>query len=482
MAESRKRSYFDFTLHGDPFPNKKPRKRETLEEHNRRVRGEERPANEDPPPWPPQGPLMSECPPTPLFLSEDEDDDDDEEDDEEFDSPHGDGSSDEGTRVYETRQEVWGQIIQYRDSKGVQKIHKIIPNSEQQVPDDAEVDVQEDSVEVPRRKKTRTGKGRRDFTSQERMLPNDEVLETLRPANQPPPSNYVSIRELNELGHRAFEELDKGKVDRSYDPNTMDLNFKHRRVLPRIDSHRKILERSQHQSGYADHITIDIEYPNRPVAWDKAIEHNRLPFEPFPFPTPRHAMDSANTQTVDPARLGSGARRTALNERKIHIARQRRSVRIPRRDRFGRMGTKSRLSNFIRPPKSPLPGSRSTLQHLPEDDVGKCLREGTEETCNDGVFGFDSRSEEARARACSTDGSRPSQRRTSQLRSSPPIPSQPRSQSIQGTHNEHLFGFVPPDEEQRSSQPARPRKQPGWANSEWMIEIEDPTKKFWSDQ
>lgn len=424
---------------------------------------------------------MSECPPTPLFLSEDEDENDDD-DEEEFDGPCEDENSDEGTRMYETREEVWGQIIQYRDSKGVQIIHKIIPHTEQQVPDNVEVHELEDPVEVPRRKRTRTGRGRRDFTTQERMLPNDEVIETLRPANQPPPSNYISIRELNELGHRAFEELDKGKVDRSYDPNTMDLNFKHRRILPRIDSHRKILEHTQHQSGYADHITTDIEYPNRPVAWDKATEHNRLPFEPFPLPTPRLPMDAANTQTVNPARLGSGARQTTLNERKIHIARQRRSVRIPRRDRFGRLGKISKLSNFVRPPKSPLPGSRSTLKHLPEGDAEQSLREGTDETCNHEILGFDLRSEEAREKACSTGGSRPSQRRTSQLRSSPPIPSQPRSQSVQGTENEHSFGFVPPDEEQGPSQPARPRKQPEWANSEWMLEIEDPTKKFWSDQ
>ena len=484
MADTKKRSFFDFSIQGDPFLNIRPRKRETLKEHNKRVRGEEPPPDEEPPPWPPQGPTMSECPPTPLFLSSDDDDDDD--DEEEFDGVYGDGSSDEQTRVYETRQEVWGEIIQYRDSKGVQQIHDIIYKQNQQETRVSKEDAVDTLVEVaPRRKRTRKAEGRRDFRSEECSHHEDQILGTLRPANQPPPSRYVSIRELNELGHKAFEDLDKGKIDRAYDPNTMDLNFRHKRILPRTDSHRKILERSQHQNGYPDQITKDITYPDHAVVWNEAKEHNRLPFEPRAIPAPKPAIDRVNTESIDPALLGGQPRERSSSEGVGHTPRQRRSIRTPRRDRFGRLGTKSKLSSFIRPPRSPFPNSQPTLEQLPEEDAEQSLHVGSQEVqemSDDELFAFDPPSEAARARAYRTGRSRPSQRGALQLRSSPPIPSQPGSQNVQGTESEHLFGFDPPDKEYRVSQPDPPRKQPEWIYSEWMKEFENPSKKFWFNE
>lgn len=487
MADNRKRSFFDFSLQADLLSNMRPRKRETLKEHNRRVRGEEPPPNEEPPPWPPQGPNMSECPLTSLFLSsDDDDDDDDDEEEEKFDGVYGDGSSDEQTRVYETRQEVWGTIIQYRDSKGVQHIHEVIPKTKQQETELSEEDVVDNLVEVaPRRKRTRRARVRRESRSEERRPHEDEILGTLRPANQPPASRYVSIKELNELGHKAFEDLDKRKIDGAYNPDTMDLNFKHQRIIPRMDSHRTILERTQHQSGYTNQIIKDIEYSDRPVIWNEATEHNRLPFEPRTLLASKLTIDSAYIETLDPALLGGQPHRSTLIEGVGHTLRQRSSTRTSRRDRFGRLGTKSKLSSFTRPPRSPLPNPQPTLEQLPKDDVEHSLDGGLQEVqkvSDDELFAFDPPSEEARARAYRTGRSRPSQRRTLQLKSSFPIPSQPESQSLQGTDSERLFGFDPPHEEQRASQPMLLPKQPKWIYSKWMKEFEDPTKKFWFDE
>ena len=462
------------------MPNIKPRKRETLEQHNKRVRGKEPPPDQELPPWPPQGPNLSERPPTPLFFSSDDEDD---EDDEECDGVYGDGSSDEQSRVYEVRQEVWGKIIQYRDSKGVQHIHEVIPKPKPQETATSEEDEVDNPVEVaPRRKRIRKSRERRDFRSEERSPEDDEILGTLRPANQPPPSRYVSIRELNELGHKAFEDLDKGKIDRAYDPNTIDLNFKHQRIIPRTDSRSKILKRTQHQGGYSNQIIEDIEYSDRPVIWNEATEHNRLPFEPRAPPAPKPPTDSTYTDILDPTLLGGQSDRSTLSEESGHTLRQRRSNQTPRRDRFGRLGTKAKLSSFIRPPTFPLPSSLPTLEQLPADDVEQSFRQGSQElqeTSDDELFAFDPPCKEAEARAYRQGRSRTAPRRALQLRSSPPVPPQPRSQTVKGTESEHSFGFDPPDEEQNASQQAPTRKQPEWMHSKWMKEFEDPNKKFW---
>ena len=111
------------------------------------------------------------------------------------------------------------------------------------------------------------------------MKTSDEVIRAaLRPANQPPPKLQVSPGELKKLGLEGVAELEKGKVDRSFDKNAPGYSEhgRYSRYINRTDwsGPRRV------KAPYAEHMMrADFYYPEE-------VPKIKQPTPPPP-PTPR---------------------------------------------------------------------------------------------------------------------------------------------------------------------------------------------------
>ena len=186
------------------------------------------------------------------------------------------------------QKETWGHVYFTRDSEGKQTIHYTKTWEQLGLKDPAGYSSSSDSetsdgssVDEARKRKRRTKQGRKGHSKKKsKQLATDDIIGSLRPAYRPPPKLWLPPREMRNLGLKGLAELEGDKFDPAYDPDVTNPWFRHSRHIARTDGRDNVPKPPDVQSSIINRTRASLDYPDEPIKWTEAAEHNRLPFAP----------------------------------------------------------------------------------------------------------------------------------------------------------------------------------------------------------
>ena len=209
------------------------------------------------------------------------------------------------------QEEVWGHIYYTQDSKGNRmpvgtktweqmagrSVSEYSSSAGSGSSDESYVD--ENSVKRKRSsKQSQKTEPRRKKSKQiirEKRVKFDDIVGSLRPANQPPPKVWLPPREMREMGLKGLAQLEGSSYDPSFDSDKTNPWFRHSRHVARTDGRDNAPKPQESRSSMINRTSSDVHYPDRPVIWAEATEHNRLPFT---CPTPDTSQTVKENQVL----------------------------------------------------------------------------------------------------------------------------------------------------------------------------------------